>query len=140
MKCVFSFNKQKSCPAEWTSLVNSCYLPYTIRKVWSTARQFCFSKGGDLAVITSQLEMDVVIGHFNASLTSGTWLGGVYNGTMMSWQWINGEPWMFDNLAQGETYKDDQRLTLKRVGASPKRHWDGMAPDSVQYLLCERQP
>ena len=57
---------------------------------WTMARDFCFSKGGDLAVITSQLEFDTVVGYFNESADRGTWLGGVYNDTIGTWKWING--------------------------------------------------
>jgi len=103
------------------------------------AREFCSSKGGDLAVITSQLEMDVVIGHFNESVGRGTWLGGVYNGTIMSWQWINGEPWLFENLEEGQTFEDDERLTFRTRILSPERKWLSVGYDSIKYVLCERR-
>jgi len=87
--CVCLLNFQKECPAEWTSLSNSCYLLYNDTMVnWTMAREFCFSKGGDLAVITSKLEFDTVIGYFNESADRGTWLWGVYNDTIGTWKWI----------------------------------------------------
>ena len=137
--CVCLLYLQKECPAEWTSLSNSCYLLYNDTMVnWTTAREFCFSKGGDLAVITSQLEFDTVIGYFNESAPRATWLGGVYNETLSTWHWINEEPWVFDLFDVGYVYEPGHCLTLRNINMSYKREWKGSPPDDNRYVLCER--
>jgi len=75
---------------------------------WTMARDFCFSKGGDLAVITSQLEFDAVIGYFNESAPRAIWLGGVYNERLSTWHWINEEPWVFGLFDVGYVYEPNR--------------------------------
>ena len=101
------------------------------------ARDFCFSKGGDLAVITSQLEFDTVVGYFNESADRGTWLGGVYNDTIGTWKWINGEPWGFQYFETGEVFQAGDCLVLRNKGKNPERQWVGQLPDKIKYVICE---
>jgi len=81
-----------------------------------------------------------VIGYFNASTKLGTWLGGVYNDTLSTWQWLNGEPWEFEYFESGHTYRDNDRLVFRKRQSSPERKWGGVTTDKLKYVLCERAP
>jgi len=81
-----------------------------------------------------------VIGYFNESADRGTWLGGVYNDTLATWQWLNGEHWEFDFFNENYTNKYNHRLVFRNRESSPERNWNGAPPDADKYVLCEQRP
>ena len=47
----------KPCPTGWRKYEGSCYYTSTGKKTWSKGREYCQSKGADLAIVKSQEEM-----------------------------------------------------------------------------------
>lgn len=47
----------KKCPAGWQKFEYSCYYSSAGKKTWKQSRDYCQSKGADLAIIKSQSEM-----------------------------------------------------------------------------------
>lgn len=61
---------------------------------WHEAKADAENRGGHLATITSQSEMDFLINTFGNDLLS-KWLGGTDELVKGQWKWVTGEPWSF---------------------------------------------
>jgi hypothetical protein len=81
------------------------YVLYTGEKSWTDARDYCKSKGGHLATITSLEEQEAV---FELVKNKGTknlyWIGGYKTNGI--WAWVTGEQWDYTNWAPGEPNSD----------------------------------
>jgi len=111
---------------------------------WNTANQLAQAQGGYLATINSAAENDFVFSLVNSSSFftafngSGPALGGYNAGTPSSpnWSWVTGEPWTFDNWAQGLPNYDDfgpgpeDRLEFfSFTGSTPAKTWNDLHHD-----------
>lgn len=105
------------------------------------ARDYCVGKGGDLAVITSQLEQDSVTETFNSTIERALWLGGHYDAKMMTWSWVTGETWNFTTFDE-ENYNavptTDCYVTLRNKMTDPERKWLCVEYWRNRSTLCER--
>ncbi|MBK8167942.1 MAG: hypothetical protein IPK64_18510 [bacterium] len=66
------------------------------RLSWTAARADAAARGGHLATITSQAELDFIWTNLHPIRS---WLGGIRDG---GWRWITGEPWAYTNWYPGE--------------------------------------
>ncbi|KAF7236233.1 Killer cell lectin-like receptor subfamily B member 1B allele B [Varanus komodoensis] len=73
------------CPADWHLHKDKCYWPSEDLKFWNQSRDYCFTRGSQLAVIQSQEELG-----FIQKLLSDQryWIGLEWSGT--KWTWITG--------------------------------------------------
>ena len=105
---------------------------------WKLSRFVCRTNGGDLAVLSSQLEHDMVIGSFN--VIGEIWLGGLYNDTTASWKWINGQPFIFDNFVSDIHSVSGQAVFITSRSESKDRKWTGSDINNKKMSLCEIFP
>jgi hypothetical protein len=81
------------------------YVLYTGEKSWTDARDYCKSKDGHLATITSSEEQEAVYGLVRNKGTKNLyWIGGYK--TNDNWSWVTGERWDYTNWAPGEPNSD----------------------------------
>lgn len=69
---------------------------------WDEARVYCESRGGHLATITSQQQMDTIIELLEESDMKTVWLGANNYTSNGGFQWVNGEPFEFAAWGVGE--------------------------------------
>ncbi len=69
--------------------------------LWNQANQVASSMGGHLATITSAAEWNFVQSSFPAGSLSTLLLGGTDDGSEGNWQWVTGEPWIYENWGSG---------------------------------------
>ncbi len=76
---------------------------------WEQANEACIARGGHLATISSQAEMDQLVNMCEAGGVKYCWLGGytsVRNGAAFG-HWITGEPFAFTAWYPGEPSRND---------------------------------
>ena len=76
---------------------------------WTQANNACISRGGHLATITSQAEMDQLVRMCEGAGIKYCWIGGytsIRNGSVFG-HWITGEPFSFTAWYPGEPSRND---------------------------------
>lgn len=63
---------------------------------WTDANNYCDGLGGYLATITSSAENEFIYNEIHI-LDFHTWLGGTDAVQEGTWEWITGEPWVYEN-------------------------------------------
>ena len=77
---------------------------------WTEANDDCIARGGHLATITSQAEMDQLVSMCELEGVKYCWIGGytsIRNGTAFG-HWITGEPFAFTSWYPGEPSRNDE--------------------------------
>ena len=77
---------------------------------WTQANNACIARGGHLATITSQAEMDELVRMCEGAGVKYCWIGGytsVRNGTAFG-HWITGEPFSYTAWYPGEPSRNDK--------------------------------
>ncbi|KAM8880128.1 uncharacterized protein AB9W97_015112 [Spinachia spinachia] len=80
----------RKCPSGWTSFQNSCYFTSSGKSNWAVGREYCKSKGADLAIIKSQDEMLYVDSLYTSE--KDVWIGLTDKGIEGEWKWVDGTP------------------------------------------------
>ena len=82
---------------------------YTVVKApmtWEEARVYCESRGGHLAVILDQDQMDEITALLTEQEVYTTWLGAHNRNSSGGFQWLTGDPFSFAVWAIGEPNND----------------------------------
>lgn len=69
---------------------------------WDEARVYCESRGGHLATITSQQQMDTITALLEENNLKTVWLGANNYTSSGGYQWVSGEPFEFAPWGVGE--------------------------------------
>ncbi|KAM6941164.1 uncharacterized protein PEZ65_003242 [Lycodopsis pacificus] len=80
----------KKCPSGWTRSDYSCYFTSAGKSNWTLGREYCKSKGADLAVVKSQEEMLFINGLYASD--KEVWIGLTDGGIEGQWKWVDGTP------------------------------------------------
>ncbi|XP_032397150.1 CD209 antigen isoform X2 [Etheostoma spectabile] len=80
----------RKCPTGWRKFENSCYYTSTGSKNWTRSREYCQSKGADLAIIKSQAERRFINGLYTSD--KEVWIGLTDEGVEGQWVWVDGTP------------------------------------------------
>ena len=81
----------------------TCYAYFGTLTSWGNASVACTALGGHLAVPTSVAENALILPLPTDLLNSpDVWLGGSDQVSEMTWQWVSGEPFVFDLWRAGE--------------------------------------
>ncbi len=100
---------------------------------WPEARIFAESISCYLATITSRNEEDFIFQHFNLEkYRTPKWIGLSRDG--LSWKWVTGEPFEYENFADGEPSGDgDYVVTSWGV----KEEWNDYSFTEKRYFIIE---
>ena len=63
---------------------------------WTEAKADAEAKGGHLATVTSQTEWDAIQKSLGGDFSKDLWLGGTDPNMSGNWQWVTGEPFVFE--------------------------------------------
>ncbi|CAB1417614.1 unnamed protein product [Pleuronectes platessa] len=106
--------QDRKCVNGWQKFENSCYYTSNTKKSWQKSREYCQGKGADLAIITSQNEMNFINGLFGNDRE--VWIGLADEGVEGVWKWVDGTP-----------------LTLEFWGAGQPNSHKGTDQDCVEF-------
>lgn len=118
-RALFLFYRFLSCPQGWKLFQGSIYRFVSDEQTnWRRARRNCFVEEleSDLAVITSQEEMDFVFSLWNNVPTRLVWLGATRVGESDAFCWVNNEPFNYTYWIGGEPNNLDDREDCMRSG------------------------
>ncbi|XP_078122573.1 uncharacterized protein LOC144528039 [Sander vitreus] len=87
LKKIASVSARK-CPTGWTRFEYSCYFTSVGKKNWTRSREYCQSKGADLAIIKSQEERRFINGLYTSD--KEVWIGLTDEGVEGHWVWVDG--------------------------------------------------
>ena len=99
---------------------------------------------GHLAAITSPDENGFIAFHFPEALANFYWFGGFQPASSPepagNWQWVNGEPWSYNNWGVGEP--DNQLGDENSLQFLPSGHWGDISGSvlDVQGFVVEYEP
>ncbi|KAM3624670.1 uncharacterized protein V6R79_026373 [Siganus canaliculatus] len=99
--------QDKKCPTGWKKFKMSCYYTSAGKKKWQQGREYCQSKGADLAVIKSQEEMAFINGLYGSD--KEVWIGLTDGGVEGQWRWVDGTPLTTTFWAKGQPNSHDGR-------------------------------
>ncbi|XP_062243252.1 asialoglycoprotein receptor 1-like [Platichthys flesus] len=130
--------QDKKCVNGWQKFECSCYYTSYGNRTWQKSREYCHSKGADLAIITSQNEMNFINGLFGHD--TNTWIGLTDEGVEGVWKWVDGTPltlafWAADQPNSYQGTDQDCGEFLHR--ASGKGEWNDETCTVEQKWICE---
>ena len=91
---------EKEGEINWNGHRYALYVENTYGKSWTDARDYCKSKGGHLATITSAEEQEAVYDLVKKGAKNMYWIGGYLDGT--DFVWVTEEQWKYTNWYSGE--------------------------------------
>ncbi|XP_062243271.1 C-type lectin domain family 10 member A-like [Platichthys flesus] len=129
--------QDRKCVNGWQKFENSCYYTSYGNRTWQKSREYCQSKGADLAIITSQNEM-----HFIDGLCGNNrvWIGLADEGVEGVWKWVDGTPLTLEFWGAGQpnSYKGtDQDCVEFWHRESGKAEWNDENCRIKQNFICE---
>lgn len=113
-----------------------CYMLFLLSERWDTARLLCENLPGNahLVSVTDDQENNLVR---NMVGTRDVWIGG-HDPTMSdSWEWLSGEPFVFEFWDGGEPDNSNE-LCIRSDGDRGGRWHDSSCSDRFPYI-CERR-
>ncbi|XP_060946072.1 C-type lectin domain family 4 member M-like isoform X1 [Limanda limanda] len=130
--------QDNKCVNGWQKFENSCYYTSNGKKTWQKSREYCQSKGADLAIITSQNEMNFTNGFIGKD--KEVWIGLADEGVEGEWKWVDGTPLTlaFWGAGQPNSHKGtDQDCGEFWHRASGKGEWNDENCSLEQNWICE---
>jgi len=122
----------------------TCYVYVAAPTTWDNASVLCEGFGGHLAVPTSTAENVIVAGlPTDPTNLPDSWLGGTDRAHEMTWAWITGEPFLFDNWRTGEPNDGNSNTVAEDcmvVEADNGGTWDDRSCTRLYPFLCELPP
>ena len=107
--CYLSVSK---CESSWFDVEGLCFRVYAVNRPynWSEARCFCDRKGGDLAVVDSELKRKTIAYRLENMTRSYPRIDRVYIGLrkLVTWKWLGGSSISSNYWHRGEL--DDLKL------------------------------
>ena len=120
---------------KWSYSWNRTMQFYSQRLNISDAEDFCISQGKHLASLTSKEEVTAV----KRLMPYGygyVWLGGKWNSTNQSWQWIDGRKWDFqEEIKTWSNHEGTQQCLFTSIEKS-KLSWGATPCSSTWSFIC----
>ncbi|XP_067440270.1 CD209 antigen-like isoform X1 [Thunnus thynnus] len=130
--------QDKKCPSGWRKFELSCYYTSIEKKTWSQSREYCKSKGADLAIIKSQAEMTFINSLYGSE--KEVWIGLTDEGVEGQWKWVDGTPLTttFWGSGQPNSYNGrDQDCVEFWHRATKQGDWNDENCNIAQNWICE---
>uniref|UniRef100_A0A671YWF7 C-type lectin domain family 4 member M-like n=1 Tax=Sparus aurata TaxID=8175 RepID=A0A671YWF7_SPAAU len=130
--------QEKPCPTDWRKYEGSCYYTSTGKKTWRKGREYCQSKGADLAIVTSQEEMIFINSLYPSD--KQVWIGLTDQGVEGQWKWVDGSPLttMFWGTNQPNSSNGrNQDCAEFRHRATGTGDWNDESCNAEQNWICE---
>ena len=103
--CDFLFPEpepKKEAEINWNDHRYVLYVENEYGKSWTDASDYCESKGGHLATITSEEEQEAVYGLVKDKGAKNVYWIGASSSSGTDFKWVTGESWGYTNWGSGE--------------------------------------
>ncbi|XP_032374690.1 early activation antigen CD69 isoform X2 [Etheostoma spectabile] len=120
----------QQCADGWLTLGRSCFFLSTFRLSWEESQNVCISKGGALAVVTSQRVQSFLTKQGKLQY----WIGLRHKGA--TWTWVNNtvlrESFWADNRSEGD-------CGILSSESPPQKNWIKASCKDYTYFICQVQ-
>ncbi|XP_057558343.1 C-type lectin domain family 7 member A [Hippopotamus amphibius kiboko] len=126
-----------SCPRNWITHQNSCYLFSTSLDSWDTSKRRCFQLGSNLLKIDSSEELEFISRQLSSQPDHSFWIGLSRRQTE--------EPWLWDDVSMLSPNLFQIRSTATEKGSSHNCVWihASVIYDQLcsvpSYSICEKK-
>ncbi|XP_047435127.1 CD209 antigen-like isoform X2 [Mugil cephalus] len=130
--------KAKTCPSGWRKFQNSCYFSSASKKTWKLSRDYCQSKGADLAIVKSPEEMSFLNGMVGGG--KEVWIGLTDEGVEGHWKWVDGTDLTISYWGSGQpnSYSGrNQDCVEFRQRSTGNGDWNDEDCTATQNWICE---
>ncbi|XP_076029859.1 C-type mannose receptor 2-like [Oratosquilla oratoria] len=111
--CLCETSPLIQCPFGYVEVNGLCLLFYNVKSTWSEAREWCRKEQGDLLVIRSRQEHDVVAGRIMAmELKDDSYWVGARAKVAHFYQWLTGDSLLFGLWKYGHPHTPDGCVQL----------------------------
>uniref|UniRef100_A0A665W7Q7 C-type lectin domain-containing protein n=1 Tax=Echeneis naucrates TaxID=173247 RepID=A0A665W7Q7_ECHNA len=117
-------SRECNCADGWLSLDRSCFYLSTFRLDWEQSQRNCTSRGGSLAIISSQ--------KVQVCLNLKYWIG--LRNKEATWSWVNDSRLQESYWAEGETSGDCGMLNS---GGPADKNWAKRSCRVLTYFICQ---
>ncbi|KAM8773182.1 uncharacterized protein AB9X84_014483 [Acanthopagrus schlegelii] len=130
--------REKPCPTDWRKYEGSCYYTSTGKKTWRKGREYCQSKGADLAIVKSQEEMIFINSLYPSD--KQVWIGLTDQGVEGHWTWVDGSPLTTTFWGKNQPNSSNGRnqdCAEFRHRATGNGDWNDESCNVEQNWICE---
>ncbi|XP_041845144.1 early activation antigen CD69 isoform X2 [Melanotaenia boesemani] len=120
----------QQCANGWLTYGRSCFFLSTFRLTWAESQMNCSSRGGSLAVITSQNVQNFLTTKGNLRY----WIGLTQRDA--KWTWVNNNELQESYWAEAPQHGDCAYLSSERPFA---KNWDRASCQAATYFICQLQ-
>ncbi|XP_033102168.1 C-type lectin lectoxin-Phi2-like [Anneissia japonica] len=128
------------CPNSWSLYEDRCYMAIHEEMTWDYGQVHCESMQAHLVTITSVDENEFVRDLFSGCLFS-FWIGYNDKITEGNWEWVTGEPKVFEDWPYGEPSNQEEDcawLLAYCTFFGMADHWDDKQCDRPMATVCEK--
>ena len=126
----------QDCEQPWVANGQHCYFWSNHSNTWDGAEQFCQTKGGHLASVTSNATNEYILrGIKTRKITENMWIGGTDKDEEGVWKWIDGSPWEFTFWALYRPGPNERQNCLHYDASTDFKWWDYKC-DFFYKFLC----
>uniref|UniRef100_A0A3B3QZ97 C-type lectin domain-containing protein n=1 Tax=Paramormyrops kingsleyae TaxID=1676925 RepID=A0A3B3QZ97_9TELE len=129
----FFFFSVRFYPGGWTRIGTQLYYISTENKNWQESRKDCKNKGGDLIIINSQQEQDIILG-------IDAWIGLTDIEREGTWKWVDGTPLTTSYWRKGEPNDiHDEDCAYNVAGTNALIGWNDANCAGRMFWVCEKE-
>ncbi|XP_059790459.1 C-type lectin domain family 7 member A isoform X2 [Balaenoptera ricei] len=126
-----------SCPPNWITHQNSCYLFSTSLDSWDTSKRRCFQLGSNLLKIDSLKELEFISRQVSSQPDHSFWIGLSRRQTEEQWLWDDGSM-LLSNLFQIRRTVTKQDSSHSCVWIHVSVIYDQLC-SRPSYSICEKK-
>ncbi|XP_041635823.1 C-type lectin domain family 10 member A-like [Cheilinus undulatus] len=129
----------RACPSGWNKFGESCFFLSKTSRSWQSSKNFCNSKGGDLAILNSRDKMMFVKGLLEVHVHA--WIGLTDSVSEGTWRWVDQTKTTttFWGPSQPDNWKNTEDCgEIRRTGNDVD--WNDSNCNSERFCICERSP
>ncbi len=103
------------------------YEVYNMNMTWKEAKEFCESRGGYLATVSSDAENNYILNLIKQGDRYNYWLGGYKNNN--NWFWVTDEPFSYNKWAPGEPNNTGNAEAFIHISGAKNNAWNDLKND-----------
>ncbi|NP_001139338.1 C-type lectin domain family 7 member A isoform X5 [Sus scrofa] len=126
-----------SCPPNWITHENSCYLFSTSLDSWNRSKRQCSQLGSYLLKIDSSKELEFISRHVSSQPDHSFWIGLSHSQTEGPWLWEDGSM-LLSNLFQIRSTVTQKESSHNCVWIHVSDFYDQLC-SVPSYSICEKK-
>ena len=131
----------QDCQEPWETNGKHCYLWSDHRRNWERAEEFCRTRGGHLASVTSNATNQYILrGIASRKVDDAIWIGGTDKEGEGVWKWADGSSWKFSYWQVNRPSRNNQNQNCLQyeTSFSNAKWWDFFCERSYKFLCSQK--